>query len=485
MSDKWFEVDREGLYKLLRRKGFQFVLYELIQNCWDTNATRVNVTLTPIDGRPLVEVIVEDDDPEGFVDITHAYTLYAESTKKGDPEKRGRFNLGEKLVLAACKEASIATVKGTVTFNEDGERSTSRKGTKAGSKFIGLLRITRDELWEMEKATKKLIPPIPTFINGEELGGVGDPIATVEDTLPTEVADEEGFLRRSARKTEIRVYEPAIGESGGIYEMGIPVVETDDPWIIDIRQKVPLNADRDNVTPAYHRAVRVIVVNALAKKLTPEQVTTAAVRDALEDERISPEAVTSILDKQFGKDRVVFDPSDPEATARAAAEGYTVIPGRTFSTTQWENIRNKGKTESAGKLFHTPKPYENGTRPEKLLDPKDWTDGMKNLVEYVDDLSFRLIGRSVTVRLALEPHAPWRANYGCGGLCFNVSRLGRNWFERGVTDDVNALIIHELAHDKVSNHLSEDYYRECCRLGAKLARQVLEDPEFFKLRGMD
>jgi 3-(3-hydroxy-phenyl)propionate hydroxylase len=31
-------------------------------------------------------------------DLTHAFTLFAESAKKGDAEKRGRFNLGEKLV---------------------------------------------------------------------------------------------------------------------------------------------------------------------------------------------------------------------------------------------------------------------------------------------------------------------------------------------------------------------------------------------------
>jgi hypothetical protein len=39
-------------------------------------------------------------------DLSHAFTLFAESVKKGDAEKRGRFNLGEKLVLALCDEAT-------------------------------------------------------------------------------------------------------------------------------------------------------------------------------------------------------------------------------------------------------------------------------------------------------------------------------------------------------------------------------------------
>lgn len=62
-------------------------------------------------GRALLEVT--DDSPEGFADLTHAYTLFAESAKKGDPLKRGPFNLGEKLVLAISDTVQIATTTGT------------------------------------------------------------------------------------------------------------------------------------------------------------------------------------------------------------------------------------------------------------------------------------------------------------------------------------------------------------------------------------
>ena len=131
-SIDWFSVDKEGLYKLLKRKGMQFLIYELAQNCWDTSTSQVEVKLMPVDGRPLVELVVIDDDPDGFRDLAHAYTLFAESEKKGDPEKRGRFNLGEKLVLAACLEATITSTKGTVMFGPNG-RTTSRKRRDAGT----------------------------------------------------------------------------------------------------------------------------------------------------------------------------------------------------------------------------------------------------------------------------------------------------------------------------------------------------------------
>ena len=41
----WFDVDKKGLAKLLEKKGKSFILYELIQNCWDENTTKVAVTL--------------------------------------------------------------------------------------------------------------------------------------------------------------------------------------------------------------------------------------------------------------------------------------------------------------------------------------------------------------------------------------------------------------------------------------------------------
>ncbi len=70
-----------------------------------------------VPGQGFADLTVEDDAPEGFTDLTHAYTLFAPSTKRANPEQRGQFNLGEKLVLAVCEQASICTTKGTVVFD--------------------------------------------------------------------------------------------------------------------------------------------------------------------------------------------------------------------------------------------------------------------------------------------------------------------------------------------------------------------------------
>src|ERR1035441_6537445 len=114
----WFDVDKVGLGKLLERKGKKFVLFELIQNAWDQNVSRVDVTLTKEPGSRYATICVEDDDPDGFKDLSHAWTLFAESDKKADAQKRGRFNLGEKLVLAVCVEAEIISTSGGVRFDD-------------------------------------------------------------------------------------------------------------------------------------------------------------------------------------------------------------------------------------------------------------------------------------------------------------------------------------------------------------------------------
>jgi hypothetical protein len=92
----------------------------------------VEVTLTrPMNGRS--ELVVTDDSPEGFRDLTDSYTMFAESYKKADPDKRGAFNLGEKFVLALCDEAMITTTTGRVTFDGSGRRRTGSVKQERGS----------------------------------------------------------------------------------------------------------------------------------------------------------------------------------------------------------------------------------------------------------------------------------------------------------------------------------------------------------------
>ena len=93
MNEQWFDVSKAGLGKQAEEHGKGRLIGELIQNGLDeAGVTQIAVALALVPGRPLADLTVEDDSPEGFRDLSHAYTLFAESYKRGNPEQRGQFN---------------------------------------------------------------------------------------------------------------------------------------------------------------------------------------------------------------------------------------------------------------------------------------------------------------------------------------------------------------------------------------------------------
>lgn len=480
---EWFTVDKSGLAKLLEKKGKAFAIFELIQNAWDTDATRVSVQIDPIPGRPYVTIRVEDDHPDGFATLTHAFTLFAESNKKTDPSKRGRFNLGEKLVLALCDHAYIRSTRGSVEFDATGRHEKVRERTERGSVFVGTLRMTRDELADVDRAVRTLLPPpgIVTVFNDMVL--TERPVVKdFEATLPTEIADQEGYLRRTQRICRVTVHDVLDGEVPTLYEMGIPVVALSggERWHVNVGQKIPLNVDRDNVTPAYLQTVRVLLANEVRDLLGQADAGQVWVNAATEDERIAPAVVETVLTARFGEKRAVFDPSDQEANKALMNDGYTIIPGGALSRAQWSNVRAGGFAVPSGKIRPTGIQYSGEGKPETVIDPERYTPGQRGLVEYARDLAWKLIGRDVEVRIVSDITRPFAAWYGERRLTLNLGRLGKAWFEEGVGRSQNELLVHELAHDKVSDHLTRDFSDEVGRLGCKLADLVYADPTFFR-----
>ncbi len=325
---------------------------------------------------------------------------------------------------------------------------------------------------------QSIIPPlgVTTIINGVELPH-RTPIHTFKAQLATEIAGDDGLLRRTTRMTTVSVYEPKDNEDAHIYEMGIPVVENGDRWSIDVGQKVPLNMERDNVTAAYLRHLRTQVLNEMHNQVTPDDATSTWVKEALSDARVEPEAVTDMVHKLFGKNAVVYDPSDPEANRIAASQGRTVIPARAFSKEAWSNIRQSGAVLPAGRVTPSPKVL---TDPDGLppIPEDEWTEGMKRVAAYTRRMSKSLLGFEVRVEFSM---AGGMSNGGCASafyagrtLTYVVKALGRKFFENPDLLRLDALIIHELGHEYASNHLSDDYYSALCDLGAKAKAFVRE-----------
>ncbi|MHB9044387.1 MAG: hypothetical protein ACYC35_00455 [Pirellulales bacterium] len=477
----WFNVDKAGLAKLMAGRSKAFVLYELLQNAWDQPlALNVSVTITPVNGRPMSKIVVEDDDAEGFADLAHAYTLFAESTKKDDAEKRGRFNLGEKLVLALSHWATIETTKGTVRFDNTGRHET-RSRRKTGSCVTVSLPLTRAEHAEVTTAAFLVIPPkgVKTTINGKCLP-YREAIAEFTVTLPTVIADAEGVMKPTNRQTIVRIHEPAICEVATLYEMGIPVVETGDRYHVDVQQKVPLNMDRDNVTPSYLRAIRVAVLNATHDRLNEVEATKTWVKEAMSDDRVDNAAVRRTLGLRFGKNAVAYDPSDPEANKRSVAEGRQVVHGGNLSGPEWDMARRAGVLPAAGTVTPSPKPYSDGGKPLNCIPLSDWTEGMQRFAAFAKMIGYELLGANVSVQIAREFGWNYDATYGPNtGLVVNLMRVGHKFFET-IGEDQLDLLIHEYGHHYCGDHLAADFHRALTRLGAKMTMLAVKKPGAFQ-----
>lgn len=486
-SINWIEVDRAGLAQVIADRPKEFILFELIQNALDEDTTHIQVHVESV-SRGRVIITVEDNSPNGYEDIRHAWTLYAPSKKKGDPELRGRFNIGCKMVLALAESATIISTKSAVTFSAADGRRLLRSRRETGTQFSGIFKMTKQEASDAIEAVLTLLPPDGVLIETTaDLGRTDEQYHAVVNhsvpcdrivvvALPTVFADAEGVLRNTKRNTEVELYEVEKNEMPHLYELGIPVVELDgdDPWHVNVLQRVPLNVDRDNVTPAYLRTLRVAILNATAEHLDEEQALGVWATEASEDERVDDEAIDTILTHRFGARRVAYDPSDPEANKLAASKGFTVVPGGALTKGQWNNAKRAVAIKPAGQV--TPSPTV-ASSPDGVppVDPAKWTKAMGEVASFAIKLCAQLgVSSTLFVTWYNSRNLNWAGAWG-GDLSLNKAKLGhalREWGE-GRRQKILELLIHEFGHEESTDHLSSEYYKELCRLGAKL--YYLED----------
>ncbi len=470
-AKNWFEIDRVGLAKVLARRGKEFALFELVQNAWDEpGVTTVAVSLES-KGHGFATFTVTDDAPAGFKNLTDAYTMFAESAKKRNPEQRGRFNIGEKLVLAMAKEATITTTTGTIHFNERG-RHHRKERRECGSEVSVTFRMTRQEVAAAGEHFKRLLvpPTIRMTVNGGLLSAP-KAVAEFECVLPTEIAGADGMLAKAKRKTKVRAYQANDTMPAAIYEMGIPVCEIDGPWRLDVGQKIPLTIDRENVSEGFKKTLAVETFNALHSLMGSDDFNATWVKEAVEHPGATTAAVEHFVRARHGDKVVSYDPSDAEANKRAVAAGFTVLQGGSMSAAAWANVRATGLVRPAGQVTPSPKPFAADGRPMTLA--KEITGGMREVEDYAKRIAATVLGANVSVTFAADTSWPFEATYGQNRLTFNAGRLGQKWFDlAGNRVAIDDLLIHEFGHHYASDHLSEDYYRALTSIAARFIDAV-------------
>lgn len=158
-TPEWFKADKAGLGQLAERRGKAYIAAELLSNCWDENVSNITLQFNKRVTDNKWVITITDDAPDGFADLRDAYTLFTPSKKKGDANVRGRFNLGEKLVLALASEATITSTKGTVVFDAEGRRTTRHK-RPTGTCFQGVFpTLTKADVDESVALCRRLLPP--------------------------------------------------------------------------------------------------------------------------------------------------------------------------------------------------------------------------------------------------------------------------------------------------------------------------------------
>ena len=178
-----------------------------------------------------------------------------------------------------------------------------------------------------------------------------DPVVTRECTLATVLQSERGEpMRNTRRKTTIDILERVDEGHGWLYEMGIPIQQTEIAYDVDVQQKVPMPPNRDTVNFTYLQDISAEVLNATHHLLEGDDFAETWVRTALEDDRIEQPAVLRTKHERYG-DRVAMWSSNTDANIRAVEKGYQVLHPRTMSPEERNALRDLGGLESANDMF--------------------------------------------------------------------------------------------------------------------------------------
>jgi hypothetical protein len=337
-----FDINIKGLAQLEAGRDPAHLAFEAVANVFDeargygnTDRKRpdqCNVALEYSPNPRGIQLTVYDNGA-GFENVEDIWTLFGETSKRSAPHVSGRFNSGEKLLIAAARSAMVMTNKITVKF-EDGQRDIIRhREENIGTMIQCLMPWTKEQMGEVRTMLARCIPPdgLAYRVDGVPIGRPPRKIS-VFVTLPTVHLAEDGVMRRTVRKSRVDVFANVGGEAW-LYELGIPVCPLGDvqfPWSLDVQQKVPVPQSRDMVESAYLTCLigRVLEQAALdgCKLLDLDQQESGFVKDSLEY-ITKPEAMQAVIKDLFG-DNVVRESSDTLANARAAATGATIIPGR-------------------------------------------------------------------------------------------------------------------------------------------------------------
>lgn len=464
-NKNWFEVDKNGLKELQAGKPKHYILRELIQNALDEPITECKVNLKYSEGK--ITIKIYDDSPIGFRDLRDSYTLFKHTYKRKNPEKRGRFNVGEKQAFSICENCKVETTKGTIIFNKNG-RSKSNKKTNKGTIVTIDVKGNKKEFEEMLSIIKTyLIPKGISFTVNDEVITYKEPYKIFETKLTTEI-EQDNILKKTVRNTKVHIFKL---ETPYLYEIGIPIQEIDCEFSIDVQQKIPLSIDRETVSSSFLRDLYAEVLNQTYEEIEEDKSSQIWVREAISDDRINKEAVKNIIDKRYGDKVCVANPFDKNSVDEAISRGYNVVYGSEMSKEEWDKVKENDLMSSSSELFGSDFTNAEHIEPD---------ENQKITEDYAKRIAKRLLNLDLNVEFVKGGFNMVVAQFGHNTLIFNVSKL-KGFFTPPISSRTTDLILHELGH-YAGMHTEKEYHSLITKMAGELVMIALKEPEFFKVK---
>ena len=285
ITDSWLLVSAEGFRQQQAGRDPALLVKELLQNSLDASPTSIDFTIEHVPSENCVRV-VGDDMGEGVEDFEKMRTVFWTS-KTDSHHKRGRMGRGFKELLVLARSATVESNGRIIKFAHN-EEGVSVVETTNGDRRVGT-RVTMVLPWTAQDAEdiiayfqRVLVPEGIELTVNRELIRPRPAKHITEAVLPTELFDGSRWLK-PFRKTQIGLVPVVSGEIAFVYEMGIPIadLEWDQPYHIDVKQRVPMNPNRDAVASGYltkvHRAALPVLVHEMdAPKALSDWVGSAA-----------------------------------------------------------------------------------------------------------------------------------------------------------------------------------------------------------------
>jgi anti-sigma regulatory factor (Ser/Thr protein kinase) len=480
----WLDVSLEGFAQQNAARPIEHLVKELVQNSLDSIESGPGVislhTKENLQGKGTW--IICQDNGIGIENIENIRTIFWTS-KQDSHLKRGRMGRGFKELLCLSKEVKVESLNKIAHFRIDQgtkhkldilENPTARDGTKVEMLVDNPIKEISSVL---KQYFQKLLIPNNHLFEVEALGVKPRlPKYKFSGTLTTE-SFEEGKWVKPQKKTEIEIHEILECESQGlIFEMGIPIcpVEWELPYHVNIKQRVPMNPNRDAVMPGYTSKMHRCCLPILIEELSSEQARSAWVGEAALQSQ-NPTLQKQVLEKAFGTNlaRAVpgFGKFDYNADAKEVA-GARILDTKQLSGgfKELAKLHLPTSKEVAKKAHDHAAQVAASNDVDLTGTTKELTTIAKEIVnkhgkEHIDTIcSFhkfladsilkRVFGKNAptcTVRVAIMAQvaeATWSNENSVLTLALDLERI----WQTPLHQDNFSLLIHEVAHELAAHH---------------------------------